>query len=81
MPTSAAISPPTEPKPIRRRAVVRRETREILASQLGRVRALTNYGMTREQVAELYGVAVDEVERIIGREGRSLRRLSPEASR
>jgi hypothetical protein len=28
-----------------------------------------------------YGVAVDEVERIIGREGRSLRRLSPEASR
>jgi hypothetical protein len=81
MPTNAAMAPPTEPKPIRRRAVVRRETREIPASQPGRVRALMNYGMTREQVAELYGVAVDEVERIIGREGRSLRRLSPEASR
>jgi predicted RNA-binding protein YlqC (UPF0109 family) len=40
-----------------------------------------NYGMTREQVAELYGVAVDEVERIIGREGRSLRSLPPETSR
>ena len=53
----------------------------IPASQLGRVRALMNYGMTREQVAELYGVAVDEVERIIGREGRSLRRLLPETSR
>ena len=53
----------------------------IPASQLGRVRALMNYGMTREQVAELYGVAVDEVERIIGREDRSLRRLSPETSR
>ena len=81
MPTSAAMAPPTEPKPIRRRAVIRRETREIPVSQLGRVRALINYGMTREQVAELYGVAVDEVERIIGREGRSLRRLLPETSR
>jgi predicted RNA-binding protein YlqC (UPF0109 family) len=42
---------------------------------------LINYGMTREQVAELYGVAVDEVERIIGREGRPLRRLPLETSR
>jgi hypothetical protein len=40
-----------------------------------------NYGMTREQVAELYGVAVNEVERIISREGRSLLRLPPETSR
>ena len=80
MPTSAAMAPPTEPKPIRRRAV-RRQTPEIPASQLGRVRALMNYGMTREQVAELYGVAVDEVERIIGREGRPLHRLPPETSR
>jgi len=40
-----------------------------------------NYGTTREQVAELYGVAVDEVERVIGREDRSLRRQPPEASR
>jgi len=29
------------------------------------VRALVDYGMTRTQVAELYGVAVDEVERIL----------------
>jgi hypothetical protein len=47
--------------------VIRRETREIPATQLGRVRALTRYGMTRAQVAELYGVTVDEIERIIRR--------------
>ena len=81
MPTSAAKTPPTEPKLIRRRAIVRRETREIPASQLGRARVLMNYGTTREQVAELYGVAVDEVERVIGREDRSLRRQPAEASR
>ena len=44
-----------------------RETREIPVSQFGRVRTLTSYGMTREQVAELYGVAVDEIDRIIRR--------------
>jgi hypothetical protein len=64
MPTSAAkVEAPAESKPIRQR-VVRRETREIPASQHGRVRALTSYGMTREQVAELYRVTVDEIERI-----------------
>jgi len=31
------------------------------------VRALVDYGMTRTQVAELYGVRVDEVERILSR--------------
>jgi hypothetical protein len=44
--------------------MVRRKAREIPASQHGRVRALANYGMTREQVAELHGVTVDEIERI-----------------
>ena len=43
----------------------RRATQKIPASQFGRVRALVDYGMTRTQVAELYGVAVDEVERIL----------------
>jgi hypothetical protein len=61
---AAKVEAPTEPKPIQRSAVIRRETREIPASQLGRVRALTSYGMTREQVAELYGVTVDEIERV-----------------
>jgi len=29
------------------------------------VRALADYGMTRTQVAELYGAGIDEVERIL----------------
>jgi len=70
MPTSAAkVEATAEPKPIQRRAAVRHETREIPASQHGRVRALTSYGMTREQVADLYGVTVDEIERIMSRPG------------
>jgi len=65
MPTSAAkVEAPTDQKQIRPRAAVRREIREIPASQHGRVRILASYGMTREQVAELYGATVDEIERI-----------------
>ena len=65
MPTSAAkVEAPTDQKQVRRRAAIARETREIPASQHGRVRTLRSYGMTREQVAELYGVTVDEIERI-----------------
>jgi hypothetical protein len=65
MPMSAAkVEAPTDQKQMRRKAAVRREIREIPASQHGRVRVLTSYGMTREQVANLYGVTVDEIERI-----------------
>jgi len=68
VPMSAAkVEPAAEPKQIRRKATAKRETREIPVSQFGRVRTLTSYGMTREQVAELYGVAVDEIDRIIRR--------------
>jgi hypothetical protein len=69
--TVAKVVATAEPKPIPRRAPVRRETREILASQFGRVRALTNYGMRRAQVAELYGVTVDEIDRVIRRPAHS----------
>jgi hypothetical protein len=55
-----------EPKPIKRRPAVKREPLHIPSSQFGRVRALANYGMTHAQVAELYGVGVDEIERIVG---------------
>ena len=65
MPMSAAkVEEPADQKQVRRRAAVRRETRKIPASQHGRVRTLTMYGMTQEQAAELYGVTVDEIERI-----------------
>jgi hypothetical protein len=54
-----------EVKPIRQQRTVRQETSSIPASQFGRVRALASYGMTPAQVAEYYGVGVDEIERII----------------
>jgi hypothetical protein len=36
-----------------------------LSPQFGRVRALTSYGMTRAQVADLFEVTIDEIDRII----------------
>jgi DNA-directed RNA polymerase specialized sigma24 family protein len=56
-----------EPKPTQRRRAARREIRHIPPSQFGRIRALANYGMTQAEVAELYGVSVGEIERIVGR--------------
>ena len=66
VPMSAAKrEAPAGPKAVRRQRTVRRETGSIPASQFGRVRALASYGMTQAQVAELYGVSIDEIERII----------------
>lgn len=68
VPISAAkVEPAAEPKQIRRKATTKRETRDIPLSQFGRVRTLTSYGMTAAQVAELYGVAVGAIDRIIRR--------------
>ena len=58
-----------QPKPPRRRSAVTRDARVIPASQFGRIRALTQYGMTEAQVAELYHVSVGEIERIVRRPG------------
>jgi hypothetical protein len=68
VPMGAASSETQAPPPdrIRRRRAARRNTTAIPTSQFGRVRALANYGMTQAQVAELYGVGVEEIERIIG---------------
>ena len=40
-------------------------TREIPRSQFVRIRTLVKYGMTVSQVAEVYGVAVGEIERVL----------------
>ncbi|MBV8508391.1 MAG: hypothetical protein JOZ11_21630 [Alphaproteobacteria bacterium] len=40
-------------------------TRTVPPSQIGRVRTLATYGMTPVQVAELYGVTVAEIDRIL----------------
>ena len=62
---SAEVEAPTKAKPTRHKQVVRRHGGTIPPSQLGRVRALASYGMTRAQVAELYDVTIEEIDRII----------------
>jgi len=62
---AASAEEPAPPKPRQRRRTIERATAVIPASQFGRIRALASYGMTRAQVAELYGVGVDEIERIV----------------
>ena len=39
--------------------------REIPRSQFARIHALARYGMTVAQVADVYGVAVGDIERIL----------------
>ncbi len=56
-PVHAEREAPVSPK--------REMTPKIPRSQFDRVRTWVKYGMTARQVAEVYGVAVDEVERII----------------
>ena len=51
------MEPPISPKPV--------TTVKIARSQFARIRTLVRYGMTARQVAEVYGVAVDEIERIL----------------
>ena len=62
---AAEVETPARPRPTRRQRTVRRGTGTIPASQFGRIRALTNYGMTQAQVADLYAVSVEEIERIV----------------
>jgi hypothetical protein len=62
---SEQVEIPGDPKPTRRKAATKSETGSVPASQVGRVRALTSYGMTPAQVAKLYGVRLGEIERII----------------
>jgi hypothetical protein len=54
------VAAPVNPEP--------RTTRQIPRSHHARIRTWVNYGMTISQVAEVYGVAVGVIERIL-REG------------
>jgi hypothetical protein len=68
VPMSAAQAEASpRPERTRRPQAVRPKTHSIPASQFGRVRALASYGLTQAQVAEHYGVGIEEIERIIGR--------------
>jgi hypothetical protein len=53
------------PKP-RRVVATKRQVPKIPASEFARIRTLAEYGMTLEQLAEIYGVSVGEIERIVG---------------
>jgi hypothetical protein len=64
-PATAEAETPPEPKSSPREPAMRRRG-AVPPSEIGRVRALATYGMTKAQVAELYGVSVDEIERILG---------------
>ena len=70
IPPLVPASPPKEERPAeprrQRRLPAMREAPDIPPSQFGRIRALTNYGMTRAQVAKLYGVDTDAIDRIVG---------------
>jgi hypothetical protein len=71
----AAQEVPTRPEPEtpatlpieRQGAIISQPTTDIPASEYGRIRTLAKHGMTLEQLAELYEVALDEVKRIISR--------------
>jgi anti-sigma factor RsiW len=65
LPPNARVEPPVAAQPIRQRAPGKQPTRTVPPSQIGRVRALATYGMTPVQVAELYGVNVTEIDRIL----------------
>jgi len=64
-PATAEAETPAKPKPSPREPATGRRG-AVPPSQIGRVRALATYGMTTAQVAELYGVTVDEIERVLG---------------
>ena len=64
-PATAEAETPPEPKPSPREPATRPRG-VVPPSQIGRIRTLATYGMTKAQVAELYGVTVDQIERILG---------------
>jgi hypothetical protein len=71
----ATIAPATDIKPKSRQGESRRREK-IPAVQHDRVRTLAQYGMTLAEVADLYGVSVDVVERIVGERTAMTHRLS-----
>ena len=65
--TNRSVLPALPPAPIRQEkldAAPASAALEIPARKRAHVRALVKYGMTMQQVAELYGVPVETVERL-----------------
>ena len=64
-PAAVADRPESQTATPSRRAPKIPKSNQIPKSEHGRVRALASYGMTLEQVADLYGVSVKRIERIV----------------
>jgi hypothetical protein len=62
--TDKTVAPPSDPKPKLRGTASKRRIK-VPAAQHDRIRALTGYGMTVEQVADLYGVTPREIRQIV----------------
>ena len=60
----AATPPNTQQRAVRRQRVAK-----IPRCDYKRIKTLATYGMTREQIAELYEVRLSEVVRIVGNDG------------
>jgi hypothetical protein len=65
LPPNLKVEPPVAAQPMRQRAPAKQPSRTVPPSQIGRVRTLATYGMTPVQVADLYGVTVAEIDRIL----------------
>jgi cytoskeletal protein RodZ len=65
LPTSPAVEPAVTQASTRRKDVAKKTRATVPPSQIGRVRTLATYGMTPRQVADLYGVTVEEIDRIL----------------
>jgi len=65
LPVTSEVEAPTAAPQIPRKGIARRSTATVPPAQIGRVRALATYGMTPRQVADLYGVTTDEIDRIL----------------
>jgi hypothetical protein len=65
LPPSPNVESPVAAQPMRQRAAAKQPARTVPPSQIGRVRTLATYGMTPVQVAELYGVTVTEIDRVL----------------
>jgi hypothetical protein len=50
---------------------------EILVSKFAHIRTLVKYGMTVSQVAEVYGVAVGAIQRVLGRDRADAQYIEP----
>jgi hypothetical protein len=64
-PPSEDPKPPADSATTQRPRDTRPKARRIPKSAHGRIKTLTTYGMTVEDVAELYGVPVSEIARIV----------------